>query len=185
MPQAKDDNVAMLVQVHLERPISDRELWRIGEDNPGWKVERVNGGVVMSPTSSKGSVHNAYLGSLLVQWARAHGYIPFESNCGITMPNPKRDVLVPDGALLRREKWDALSDEEQNSYARVDMDVIVEIVSKTDSFIEVVAKCERWKRDGAVYVVLLDPIRNRAQDWGAPPPEFPTPAQLLEGIAIE
>lgn len=184
MPQAKDDNVAMRVQVHLKRPISDRELWRIGEDNPGWKVERVDGGIMMAPTTIKGGIHNAYLTGFLVTWGRAHEYLALDSNAGVTMPNTKRDVLVPDGALLSREKWDALTEKERDSYARVDMDVVVEIVSKTDSFMEVVAKCERWHRDGAGYVVLLDPRRGATQAWGTPPRDFPAHEQLLAEISV-
>jgi Uma2 family endonuclease len=174
----------MYVQVHLDRPITDRELWRIGSQNPGWKVERVDGGVVMSPTTTAGGAYNARLTALLVQWGDTHGYVAFDSSAGIRMSNKKKDVLCPDGSLLRLEKWRALSQKERDSFARVDLDVVVEIVSKADNYLRVVAKCERWIREGAGYVALLDPLGANAQAWGTAPASFPTPEQLLRGIAV-
>ena len=41
----------MQATVRTNRFISDEELYRIGEDNPGWNVERIDGGVVMGPTN--------------------------------------------------------------------------------------------------------------------------------------
>ena len=39
------DNARMLARKPLSVPPTDEDLYRIGEENPGWKVERVDGGV--------------------------------------------------------------------------------------------------------------------------------------------
>ena len=55
----------MQATVRTDTFISDAELERIGEDNPGWNVERIDGGVVMSPTNFPTELINARLSAAL------------------------------------------------------------------------------------------------------------------------
>ncbi len=88
----------MRASVRTDTFISDAELYRIGEDNPGWNVERIDGGVVMSPTNSRSDLINTRIAAALLAWGDRHGYLAFGSSGGLKLPN--NDVLSPDGALL-------------------------------------------------------------------------------------
>jgi Uma2 family endonuclease len=92
-----DQESAMQATVHLSVPISDADLERISDDNPGWKVEREgNASLVMSPTSSTGSAQNSELTFQLAAYAKRLGGKAFDSSGGFTLPDTS--VLSPDGA---------------------------------------------------------------------------------------
>jgi Uma2 family endonuclease len=158
----------MRATVRTDTFISDAELARIGEDNPGWNVERIDGGVVMSPTDFRTELINARLGAALLVWGDAHGYLAFGSSGGLKLPN--NDVLSPDGGLVSRDRWESAPEELREGYARLSPDMIVELASPSDSRPRLREKCERWHRDGAQFVVMIDPQNDTVETWGAPLP---------------
>ncbi len=160
----------MRATVRTDRFISDAELERIGEDNPGWKVERIDGGVVMSPAEFPTDLINARLSAALVEWGDAHGYIACGSSGGLTLSN--RDVLSPDGGLLSRERWNAAPPEVRKGYSRIVPDVIVELASPSDSRTRLRQKCARWHNEGAQFVVMIDPESASVETWGTPLPDL-------------
>lgn len=170
----------MLAKAHKADLLSDAALYDFGEANPGWTVERVGGSFVMTPTVSSGGRYNSVLNGVLFNWGRAHGYESFDSQTGFTMPNG--DVLVPDASLLSIATWTSLDKATQDSYAPVILDVVAEIVSKTDRLSRIVSKCEAYHADGHRYVLMFDPIRKSVRAWGEPPNDFPTPEDLLAEI---
>lgn len=180
LPSEKSDTVPMLAKAHKPDVLSDEALYGLGEANPGWTVERVGGSFVMTPTVSSGGRYNSVLNGVLFNLGRAHGYESFDSQTGFTMPNG--DVLVPDASLLSVAAWTSLDKTMQESYAPVILDVVVEIVSKTDRVSQIVEKCEGYHADGHGYVIMLDPIRESVQAWGEPPADFPSPEELLAEI---
>lgn len=160
----------MRATVRTDTFISDAELERIGDDNPGWKVERNDGGVVMSPTNFPTELVKLRLAMALGTWADAHGYLAFGSSGGLKLSNG--DVLSPDGGLLSRERWDAASPEVRKGYSRIVPDVIVELASPSDSRRRLREKCARWHRDGARFVVMIDPEDESVETWGTPLPDL-------------
>jgi Uma2 family endonuclease len=164
-------------------PLSEEDIRRIEAANPGWKLEIVDGVLVMSPpTSPEGDRQNANLTGILRQWGRERGYQTFGSSGGFRVPNG--DVLSPDTALMSNERWGSLTREQRNGFGPVP-ELVVELVSKTDSLRNVREKCERWRRDGASYVLLLDPENGIAEVWGSAPHDFPDPQWLLQEIVRE
>lgn len=169
----------MVARVHLGTPISDEELMRVGRENPGWKVELVDGAIQMVPTGFESGIRNARLTAMLTSWGAEHGYLVTDSSTGYKLAN--KDVLAPDCALVGRARADALTPEQRATFCPLAPDVVAELVSKSDSYADARRKCERWYRDGVAYVVLLDPERG-AEAWGESPSEFPAPDALLAAI---
>jgi Uma2 family endonuclease len=157
----------MQATVRTSHFITDDELIRIGEDNPGWHVERIDGGVVLCPTSWGTGPINAELISALVVWGKAHGYIALDSSTGVRMPN--NDILVPDGSLMRREPYDAASDRELRAFAPVP-ELVVELASPSDHRPDLQAKCRRYLMHGVQFVVMIDPEAGIVETWGTPLP---------------
>ena len=160
----------MRATVRTDTFISDAELYRIGEDNPGWNVERIDGGVVMSPTNIRTDLINMRLGAAMLAWGDRHGYLALGSSGGLKLAN--NDVLSPDGGLIARDRWDAAPEELRDGYSRLVPDVIVELASPSDSRSRLREKCERWHRDGARFVVMIDPKDETVQTWGTPPADL-------------
>ena len=160
----------MRATVRTDTFISDEELYRIGEDNPGWNVERIDGGVVMSPTNTRTGMTNMRLGAAVLAWADRYGYLAIDSSTGVKLAN--NDVLCPDAALISRDRWDAAPEELRDGYSRLVPDAVVELASPSDSRQRLREKCERWLRDGVRFVVMIDPEAESVETWGTPLPRL-------------
>lgn len=161
-------------------PVTDRQLERIGRENPGWKVELIDGAITMTPTTIETGRQNARLTAFLVAWADANGFVAFDSNAGFKVS--KKTVLSPDGALIPLERWNELSESERAEYGRMVPEIVVELASKSDSVETARKKCANWFDRGAQYTVLLDPKNAGAESWGEAPPNFPSPEELLRCV---
>jgi hypothetical protein len=53
------------------------------------------------------------------------------------------------------------------------------LASKSDSLVVARKNCARWHRDGAGYVLLLDPKHGATETWGVAPADFPQPDAVL------
>ena len=157
----------MRATIRTDHFITDAELERIGGDNPGWQVERIDGGVVMCPTWWLSGLVNARVTAALVAWGDRHGYAAIDSSTGVRMPND--DVLVPDGSLIARSRMAGLTAKQLRTWAPVP-DLAVEVASSTDSRDDLRAKCRRYLMFGVTYVVLIDPEEGTFESWGDPLP---------------
>ena len=82
----------------------------------------------MPPTGSRTGWRNSELNYQLVQWAKADGTgLTFDSSTGFTLPDGAK--RSPDGAWVRRERWEALSEEEQDEFAPLCPDFVLELRS--------------------------------------------------------
>ncbi|MGH7727749.1 MAG: Uma2 family endonuclease [Vulcanimicrobiaceae bacterium] len=86
--------------------LSNEDLLRQAEANPGWKVQRIDGCLVMSPPpGSRTGDREAHLTVLLAPFAAAGGYTLTGASGGYELPSG--DVLEPDAALTAAERWRA------------------------------------------------------------------------------
>ncbi len=88
---------------------------------------------------------------------------------------PDGSVVSPDACWIAEERWDQLSADEQEGYASIVPDVIVEIASPSDAVADLKRKAERYRNYGASYVVVIDPFGREVTAYGAPP----------EGLALD
>jgi Uma2 family endonuclease len=141
-----------------EKPMSDEDLMRFCAANDAVRVERdANGEIlVMTPAGSKTSKMNLRIGRLLDEWAEEDGRgVAFDSNGGFTLPDGS--MRAADAAWVELKRWQALSDKDQERYAPLCPDFIIELRSPSDSLAELKAKMELWIANGARLGWLIDP----------------------------
>jgi Uma2 family endonuclease len=168
----------MIVQVPLV--VTDEDVVRVGVRNPGWRVERIAGELIMTPPSGwKSDARAAEAVFLLRLWAQRVGGIVTASQGGAKPSNG--DLMAPDAAWVDPHRWESLTAKQQEGFLPFAPDVVVEVLSESDELVDATKKCERWFDGGVRYVVLVDPIRKTIATWGeAPAPDFPDFAPLLE-----
>ena len=168
----------MIAQIPLV--VTDRDVIRVGMRNPGWRVERVAGELVMTPPSGWKSDGRALRAAILISaWCSKVGGFVTGSQGGVKTSNG--DLLAPDVSWVAPERWNGLTPDEQEGFLPFVPDVVVEVVSRSDSIRELTKKCERWYDAGVVYVALIDPYRKTIATWGTPPAEdFPDLTPVLE-----
>jgi len=130
-------------------------------DNPDLRLELTSTGglIVMPPAGSTTGKRNASLTGQLAAWARKDGTgIAFDSSAGFTLPDSA--VLSPDASWVRRENWDALTEEEQERFAPLCPDFVIELRSRWNTLKAQQAKMQQYLDNGTQLGWFIDP-RNR------------------------
>ncbi|HEX8349313.1 MAG TPA: Uma2 family endonuclease [Hymenobacter sp.] len=156
---------------HLAR-MSDDEFFAFCQQHPDLRIERTTTHeiIIMSPTGSRSGHRNF---SLLVELGIWHKANPlgeaFDSSTGFTLPDGS--VKSPDAAWIAAEKWNSLTPEQQNRYAPLCPDFIVELASDSDDVKELQKKMLDWQRNGACLAWLIVPRTETAYIYRAGQPE--------------
>lgn len=153
------DGLTLPLTICPAQPLSDLELERFSRDNQLYRIERNRKGelVVTTPVGTIGSNHEGYVFAQLGHWNEEAGQgICFAPNGGFTLRDGS--CLAPDGCWISLEHWNALTPENQQGYAHICPDFLVEVRSVSDSLKELQVKMERWIENGAQLAWLIDPI---------------------------
>jgi Uma2 family endonuclease len=151
----------MPVRITFEQPLSDEALMRFSAANEALRVERDANGelIVVSPTGSEGSATEMDVALELGLWARTDGRGKvFGSNAGFTMPDSS--VRAADAAWVSLQHWNALTREQQQGYAPICPEFVIEVWSKSDRLKALQTKMEMWIANGADVAWLIDPERK-------------------------
>ena len=169
--------------------LTPEQFERVCQANPDAVLELAADGqlIAMTPTGGETSARNS---ALLVQLALAIGRTSlalkiFDSSGGFRLPD--RSVLSPDAALVRLERWQALTPEQRRSFPPLCPDLVVELASPSDEGPRGVnalrQKMELYRRNGAQLGWLLLPAEQAVEVWcadAASPPERLQPADALD-----
>ena len=142
--------------------LSEAQFDRLCRDNPDLRLELTaqKALVIMSPSGSKTGWRNARLTQRLANWAEQDGTgLAFDSSAGFTLPNGAK--RGPDAAWLRRARWEALSEEAQESFAPLCPDFVVELRSPHDRLAMLQEKMVEYMDNGAPLGWLIDPPARR------------------------
>ena len=138
--------------------LTDEEFYRLCRDNPELRLELTAQRelVIMAPTGSKTGWRNSRLNQRLANWAERDGTgLCFDSSAGFLLPNGAK--RSPDAAWVRRERWDALTDEQQEGFAPLCPDFVVELRSPDDRLPDLQDKLAEYIKNGAQLGWLIDP----------------------------
>ena len=147
-----------------EDRLSDDELFRICSANKELRIERDEEGqlIIMSPAGSGSSNKNFILNSIFGAWVESHSLLGygFDSSGGFILPD--RSMRSPDAAWIKKDRWEALTLTEQEKFAPICPDFIVELRSKSDSLSQLKNKMEKWVANGCELAWLIDPLEKKA-----------------------
>lgn len=142
--------------------MSEREFYEFCQLNKELRIELTGEGdlVIMPPTGGKTGRRNSKLTRRLTAWAEEDGTgQPFDSSTGFTLPNGAK--RSPDFAWITNERWDALTESEQEEFPPLCPDFVVELRSRTDALAPLQKKMKEYIENGARLGWLLDPTRKK------------------------
>lgn len=184
------------VVVHFEPSklqMNDEEYFEFCLMNPDLRIERTSEGdiVVMAPTGGKTGRQNAKLTGALWHWAINDGTgQAFDSSTEFILPN--RAGRSPDASWIRNERWNALTDKQQEQFPPLCPDFVVELRSRTDSLKDLQAKMEEYIANGAQLGWLIDPIERKVHIYRPDQPvqvlddpETVSGEPLLKGFTLD
>ncbi len=174
---------ALTINLNSISNLSRSQFRQIANDNPDMKLERNKQGnlIVMAPTGGETGNFNADLNGQLYVWNRTSqsGKI-FDSSTGFELP--EGGDRSPDLAWINLDKWEALTPEQRRGFLPLCPDFAVELMSRSDSWIQTQAKMVEYMESGCRLAWLLDPKGKRAAIYRVgKPPELLTAPDSLSG----
>lgn len=146
--------------------VSDDDLRRISETNPGWKFERADdGALLVSPTSTPGGAKSAEALVQLYAFAKRAGGKAYDAGTGFKTPGG--GVVSPGASWVSAER--VAQHRETAGFWPLMPDIVIEVASPTDAWPAVKQKIEKYLRDGCAYAVAIDPETGEAFERGTPP----------------
>ena len=152
---AKFDGVSFL----FRQLTSPDEFYDFCQDNPDHKFERDSDGhiLLMPNTGGKTGVQNSKLNARLFIWNEIDnlGEV-FDSSTAFNLPDGS--TRSPDVAWVDRQRWEILTNREQEKFPPLCPDFVIELVSATDSLKVAKAKMsDVWLTNGCRLAWLIDP----------------------------
>ncbi|MBC7824216.1 MAG: Uma2 family endonuclease [Candidatus Parcubacteria bacterium] len=137
--------------------MSDQQFRDFCRTNPDLRIERsANGEIIVMPPafSDTGNRNGRVFGQLFV-WSEADATgEAFDSSSGFTLPNGA--TRSPDAAWILSDRWNALSPEQQASFAPIVADFVVELRSSSDTLMSLKEKMEEYIANGVRLGLLID-----------------------------
>jgi Uma2 family endonuclease len=151
------------ISLKLPAPPTDEEIVEISERNPGFKFERSAAGeLLVTPTGGEAGRQEFELCRQLGQWAEADGSgVGFGPSTGFRMPDGA--LFIPDASWMRRDRWEALTAEQQRDLVPFCPDAVFEILSWTDAVSDLRKKMRAYLGNSARLAVLVDPQRRAVE----------------------
>ncbi len=142
--------------------LTDEQFMLLCRENPELRLEMTaqHELVIMPPTGSKTGWRNSKLTQRLANWAETDGTgLVFDSSTGFRLPNGAK--RSPDVSWLRRARWEALTEAQQNGFAPLCPDFVVELRSQQDQLSVLQEKMQEYLATGAQLGWLIDPLEKR------------------------
>jgi Uma2 family endonuclease len=143
--------------------LTDEQFHQLCQENRDLQFELTAQGelLIMTPTGTKTGWRNAKLTQRVANWTEKNDTgVSFDSSTGFTLPNGAK--RSPDAAWVRRERWDSLSEDQQEAFAPLCPDFVVELRSPDDSISALQDKMSEYMENGAQLGWLLDPGNRQA-----------------------
>ena len=146
------------LQVPKTLRVTDEQFLEFVKANPEQRLERTASGelIAMPPTGSASGFYNSELNIDIGLWNRQRrsGRV-FDSSTGFRLPNGA--IRSPDVSWVAQARWDALTPAQQQGFAPLCPDFVIELVSRTDTLADVQAKMVEYQENGCRLGWLINP----------------------------
>ncbi|MBN3959375.1 Uma2 family endonuclease [Nostoc sp. NMS8] len=148
----------------LKIDLTDEQFFQMCQKNRDYRFERTASGelLIMPPTGSDTGNRNfdmvVELGIWNKQTQLGKG---FDSSTGFTLPNGAE--RSPDVSWVKIERWNALTPEQQEKFAPICPDFVVELRFRTDSLKELQEKMQEYIENGTQLGWLIDRKNKRVE----------------------
>jgi len=142
--------------------LTDEQFEKLCRDNPDLRIELTSRGelIVMPPTGMKTGWRNSMLTRRLAEWTEKDGSgLSFDSSTLFTLPDGSK--RSPDCSWIQRDRIQKLSKKEQEGFALIAPDFVIELRSPTDRWVLLEEKMLDYLHNGVRLALLIDPMAKR------------------------
>jgi Uma2 family endonuclease len=137
--------------------MTDQQFYEFCRTNADLRIERNASGevIVMPPAFSDTGNRNLKISQQVGNWADEDGTGEvFDSSAGFTLPNGA--MRSPDTSWVQSSRWNALSPEQQASFAPIAPDFVIELRSSSDTLLGLQEKMQEYGEQGVRLGLLID-----------------------------
>jgi Uma2 family endonuclease len=178
--------MAITVSLDSILDLTDEAFYQLCQSNPNVKFERTVTGelLIMSPTGGESGHRNADITIDLGLWNRQTQLgLSFDSSTGFKLPNGAE--RSPDAAWVRRDRWEALTLEQQRKFPPLAPDFVVELRSASDDLDTLQTKMQEYLDNGVLLGWLINPQDQQVEIYRlGQPVELLQSPQTLSGEAV-
>ncbi|MGK7926162.1 MAG: Uma2 family endonuclease [Spirulina sp.] len=155
----------LIVPPAISLKISHEDFVKLALNNRELRLERTAAGelIVNPPTGGETGRKNFKLSGQLASWCEANSQLGegFDSSTGFTLPNGAD--RSPDASWVSREKWEALTVKQRESFLPICPDFAIELRSKSDTLVSLQGKMQEYLDNGMSLGWLIDPKSRRVE----------------------
>ncbi|MEH2164945.1 MAG: Uma2 family endonuclease [Nostoc sp.] len=148
----------------LKIDLTDEQFFQMCQKNRDYRFERTASGelLIMPPTGSDTGRRNVKITTQLDIWnSESNLGEVFDSSTGFTLPNGAE--RSPDASWVKIEQWNALTPEQQEKFAPICPDFVIELRSRTDSLKDLREKMQEYIENGVQLGWLIDRKNKRVE----------------------
>ncbi|NEO82166.1 Uma2 family endonuclease [Moorena sp. SIO4G3] len=165
MSSQLDPLLKLIVPPSLDLKVSHQQFEQLANANRDLRLERTAQGklIVNPPTGWETGKRNLSITRQLGNWYEENPEKgeAFDSSTGFELPNGSN--RSPDSSWVSRHRWDALTEEQKQTFPKVCPDFVIELRSKSDSLKELQAKMQEYIDNGLRLGWLIDPQNQRVE----------------------
>ncbi len=162
-PETKTNRIELPSTIALY--ITQKQFAALAAVNRDLKLERTAQGefIVNSPTGWETGERNLSLTGQLYRWYEENKNLgkAFDSSTGFILPNGA--TRSPDASWVSRERWEALTLEQKETFANICPDFVVELRSSSDREKSLQAKMGEYMENGARLGWLINPQQRQVE----------------------
>ena len=173
--------------------LSDEQFYQLCQVNDQWRLEETAQGelIIMPPVGAISGNRESEFNADVVIWNRQTklGKV-FSSSTVFILPN--RGKRSPDVAWISNERWDSLTLQEQEKFAPICPDFVIELRSRTDALNQLQSKMQEYLNSGLKLGWLIDPqsqqveiyLQNKAREIVSLPTTL-SGENILPGFSLD
>ena len=145
-------------------PYTSKDFAAFVADYPDLRTELTREGelMILPPTKTKTGILNSKINMRLGIWAEeTNSGEVIDSSTIITLPNGAK--RSPDAAWIEKSRWQALTEDDQENFAPICPDFVIELRSRSDRLSAVQKKMREYIENGAKLGWLIDPKIQRVE----------------------
>ena len=151
--------ITITLDLHSIVDLTDKQFYQLCQANPDIKLERNAEGkiIVMPPTGGNTGKRNFSIIYQLGAWVEKNSElgVGFDSSTEFNLPNG--GDRSPDAAWVQMERWEALTDEEKDTFPPICPDFVIELRSPSDRLTPLQEKMQEYLKSGLRLGWLIDP----------------------------
>jgi Uma2 family endonuclease len=143
--------------LELADEMDDEAFYKFCRRNDHLRFERNPDGtiLIMPNTGGKTGIRNTKIVSRLDIWSESFGGKVFDSSTAFKLPNFA--TRSPDAAWISDERWNNLTEDEQERFPPIAPDFVVELMSASDTLKKAQEKMHEYIENGVQLAWLIQP----------------------------